>query len=134
MIKTMYLPGPIIKLIVHWSGTGSKGNCTPEKTLISEVVGQFLGNPFDPINSCQLLQSGFMKSLQPLITMKLDRKELDKETTFIQDKDLAGILLNGVNHIYSRIYHNRDCERLMMNDDTMLPDGSTRSKSPRPAK
>jgi hypothetical protein len=44
VIETIYLPGPIIKRIVHWSGTGSKGNCMPEKTLIGEVVGLFLGN------------------------------------------------------------------------------------------
>jgi hypothetical protein len=54
--------------------------------------------------------------------MKLDRKKPDKETTFVQHKDLAGIHLNGVNHIYLRIYHNRDCERLSMNVYTMLPD------------
>jgi hypothetical protein len=42
--------------------------------------------------------------------------------TFIQHEDLAGILLNGANHIYLIIYHSRDCERLLMNDDTMLPD------------
>ncbi len=56
--------------------------------------------------------------------MKLDRKKLVKEIMFIQHKGLAGILLlNGVNHIYLRIYHNKDRERLLMNDDTMLPDG-----------
>jgi hypothetical protein len=117
------LPGPIIERKIHQSVTGSKGNCTPEKTLIGEVVGLFLGNPFDPINSSRLLQRGFIKSLQPLITTKQDRKKLDRETTFIQNEDSAGILLNGVNHIYSRIYNNRDRERLLVNDDTMLPDG-----------
>jgi hypothetical protein len=53
VVETIYLPGPIIKNIVHRSGTGSKGNCTPEKTLINEVVGLFLGNLFDPINTSQ---------------------------------------------------------------------------------
>ncbi len=100
VIKTTYLLGPIIKRIVHWSETGSKGNCMPEKTLIGEVVVLFLGN-----------------------TTKLDRKKLDRETMFIQHEDLVGILLNGVNHICLKNYHNRYCERLLMNDYTVLPDG-----------
>ena len=50
-------------------------------------------------------------SLQGLITTKLDRKKLDQEKTFIQHVDSAGILLNGVNHIYARISANREQER-----------------------
>ena len=40
-----------------------------------------------------------MMSLHGRITTKLDRKKLDRETTFIQHEDSAGILLNvnGVN-------------------------------------
>jgi hypothetical protein len=38
-----------------------------------------------------------------MIKTKLERKKLDKETTFIQHEDSAGVLLNGVNHIYGRI-------------------------------
>jgi hypothetical protein len=38
-----------------------------------------------------------------MINTKLDRKKLGKETTFIQQEDSAGVLLNGVNHIYGRI-------------------------------
>jgi hypothetical protein len=40
-----------------------------------------------------------MMSLHGQITTNLDRKKLDRETTFIQHEDLAGILLNvnGVN-------------------------------------
>jgi hypothetical protein len=40
--------------------------------------------------------------LQGIITTKLDRKKLNRETTFIQHEDSAGILLNGVNHIYAQ--------------------------------
>ena len=39
-------------------------------------------------------------TLEFRITTKLDRKKLDKETMFIQHEDSAGMLLNGVNHIY----------------------------------
>jgi len=49
-----------------------------------------------------------MMSLYGQITTKLDRKKLDRETTFIQHKDSAGILLNGVNHIYGRISVSRE--------------------------
>ena len=35
---------------------------------------------------------------------------MDRETTFIQHEDSAGILLNGVNHIYGRIQSNREQE------------------------
>ena len=46
-VETIYSPGAIAHCIVHCSGTGSKGNCSPEKKLISEVIGLFLGNPFE---------------------------------------------------------------------------------------
>jgi hypothetical protein len=72
---------------VHRSGTGSKGNCTPEKALIGEVIGLFLGHPFNPGNGTRKLESGFMLTLQPLITTMLDCKMLNKETTFIQHED-----------------------------------------------
>ncbi len=60
VVKTINSPGSIIERIVHRSGTGSKGNCTPEKTLIGEVIGLFLGHPFDPGNAARKLESGFM--------------------------------------------------------------------------
>jgi hypothetical protein len=49
--ETIYSLGSIIEQIVHRSGTGSTGNCTPAKTLIGEVIGLFLGHPFDPGNA-----------------------------------------------------------------------------------
>ncbi len=110
VVETIYSPGSIIEQIVHRSGTGSKGNCTPKKTLIGEVIGLFLGHPFNPGNATRKLESGFMLTLQPLITTKLDCKKLDKETTFIQHKDSAGVLLNGVNHIYLQINLTRERE------------------------
>jgi hypothetical protein len=63
------------------------------------VIGLFLGNPFDENNRGRVLEQGFMMSLHGQITTNLDRKKLDRETTFIQHEDLAGILLNvnGVN-------------------------------------
>jgi hypothetical protein len=66
------------------------------------------------------LDAGFMLTLQPLIKTKLDRKKLDKETTFIQHKDSAGVLLNGVNHIYGRIKLAK--EQQQTNTDK-LPEG-----------
>jgi hypothetical protein len=116
VIETIYTPGSIMERSMHWSRTGSKGNRTPKKTLIGKVIGLFPGNPFDPDNARRLLQSGFMKLLQPLITTKLDWKKLDKETTFIQHKDSASMLLDGVNHIYSQINQTRDCKQLSMKD------------------
>ncbi len=68
VIKTIYSPGAISDCIVHRSGTGSKGNCTPEMKLIGEVIGLFLGNPFDENNCGRVLEQGFMMSLQGLIT------------------------------------------------------------------
>ena len=62
-----------------------------------------------------------MMSLGGLITTKLDRKKLDRETTFIQHEDSAGILLNGVNHIYARISVSREQERSSNNDK--IPEG-----------
>ena len=110
VIETIYLPGAIAHCIVHHSGTGSKskGNCTPEKKLISEVIGLFLGNPFDINNGGRVLEQGFMMTLGGLITTKLNRKKLDQETTLIQHVDSAGILLNGVNHIYGQISVSRE--------------------------
>jgi hypothetical protein len=63
VVETIYSPGSITERVVHRSGTGSKGNCTPEKILIGEVVGLFLGNPCDEWNSSQELKHGFMVSL-----------------------------------------------------------------------
>ena len=99
VIETIYSPGAISDRIVHHSGTGSKGNCSPEKEFIGKVIGLFLGNPFDKNNRGRVLEQGFMMSLHGQITTKLDRKRLDRETTFIQHEDSAGILLNvnGVN-------------------------------------
>jgi hypothetical protein len=62
-----------------------------------------------------------MMSLHGQILIKLDRKKLDRETTFIQHEDLAGILLNGVNHIYGRISVSRERERTNNNDK--VPEG-----------
>jgi hypothetical protein len=100
VIEKIYSPGSILERLVHWSGTGLKGSCTPKKTLISEVVGLFLGSPFNPDNTGRKLESGFMRTLEYKITTKLDRTKLDRETTFIQHEDSVGGLLNGVNHIY----------------------------------
>ena len=100
VVETIYSPGAISDRIVHRSGTGSKGNCSPEKKLIGEVIGLFLGDPFDENNSSRALEPGFMMSLHALITTKLDKTKLQRETTFIEHEDSAGILLNGVNHIY----------------------------------
>ena len=62
-----------------------------------------------------------MMSLNGQITTKLDRKKLDQETTFIQHEDSAGILLNGVNHIYGQISVSRERERTNNNDN--VPEG-----------
>ncbi len=59
-IETIYLPGVISDHIVHHSKTGSKGNCSPEKESIGEVIGLFLGNPFDENNRGRVLEQGFM--------------------------------------------------------------------------
>jgi hypothetical protein len=115
-VETIYSPGAIAPRIVHRSGTGSKGNGSPEKKLICEVIGLFLRNPFDKNNGGRVLAQGFMMTLGGLITTKLDRKKLDQERTFIQHKDSAGILLNGVNHIYGRISVSREREKSSKND------------------
>jgi hypothetical protein len=84
VIETIYSPGAISDRIVHRNGTGSKGNCSPEKELTGEVIGLFLGNPFDENNCGRVLKQGFMMSLHGRITTKLDRNKLERETTFIQ--------------------------------------------------
>ncbi len=76
-----------------------KGNCTAKKQLITEVICLLLGNPFDIANGCRRLDNAFMMTLQPLKKKKLDRTRLEKETSFIQHDNSAGVLLNGVNHI-----------------------------------
>jgi hypothetical protein len=81
-----------------------------EKILIGEVIRLCLGNPFDQDNGGRVLKQGFMSMLEFRITTKLDRKKLDKETTFIQHKDSSGVLLNGVNHIFGRISLSREQE------------------------
>ena len=121
VIEKIYCPGGLSDCIVHRSGTGSKGNCSPEKKLIGEVIGLFLGNPFDKNNRGRVLKQGFMMSLHRLITTKLDRKKLDRETTFIQHEDSAGILLNWVNHIYGRI--SVSWEREQTNNNNNVPEG-----------
>jgi hypothetical protein len=45
---------------------------TFEKTLISEVVGLFLGNPFNPDNAGRKLERGFMRTLEYKITTTQD--------------------------------------------------------------
>ena len=52
-----------------------------------------------------------MNTLQRHITTKLDRKTLEREISYIQHEDSAGILLNGVNHIYARITFNCEWEQ-----------------------
>ena len=121
VVETIYSPGAISDRIVHRSGTGSKGNCSPEKELIGEVIGLFLGDPFDENNSSRALEPGFMMSLHELITTNLNRTKLQRETTFIQHEDSAGILLNGVNHIYGRISVSREQERQGRKDN--VPEG-----------
>ena len=59
VVGTIYSPGAIADHIVHRSGTGSKGNCTPEKKLIGEVIGLFLRNPFGENNGGRVLEQGF---------------------------------------------------------------------------
>jgi hypothetical protein len=120
VVETIYSPGSISERTIHKSGTGSKGNCTSEKTLIGEVVTLFLGNPFDPANVGSVFESGYMLTLEHATTTKLDRKKLDTETTFIQHDDSAGVLLNGVNHIYGRIRTSVQCERTNTEN---LPEG-----------
>ena len=87
------------------------------------MIGLFLENPFDQNNRGRVLEQGFMimMSLHGQILIKLDRKKLDRETTFIQHEDLAGILLNGVNHIYGQISVSRERERTNNNDK--VPEG-----------
>ena len=63
VIETIYSPGAISDRIVHRSGTGSKGKCTPEKELTGEVIDLFLGNPFDKNNRGRLLEQGFKDKL-----------------------------------------------------------------------
>jgi hypothetical protein len=46
VVEMVYSLGAISDRIIHRSSTGSKGNCTPEKILIGEVIGLFLGNLF----------------------------------------------------------------------------------------
>ena len=55
-------------------------------------------------------------SLQPLLPTKLDRKKLDQETTYIQHKDSASVLLNGVNKIYGRINLAKEHKQDGIND------------------
>jgi hypothetical protein len=110
VVETIYSPGAIAHCIVHRSRTGSKVNGSPEKKLICEVICLFLGNPFDENNGSRVLEHGFMMTLGRLITTKLDRKKLDQDMTFILHEDLAGILINGVNHIYGRISISREQE------------------------
>ena len=100
-METIYSPGSILERLVHWSGTGSKGKCTHTKRLISEVISLFLGNLFDQDNAKRRLEIGFMRMLEYTIITKLDWMKHDKERTFIQHEDSTGVLLNGVNHIYS---------------------------------
>ena len=63
-----------------------------------------------------------MTTLQGRITTKLNRKKLERETSYIQHEDSAGMLLNGVNHMYGRITLNRERER-MTNTDGLHDDG-----------
>ncbi len=74
----------------------------------------------DPANLGRVLKSGYMYSLQPFITTKLDKKKLDTETTIIQHKDSAKVLLSGVNHIYGRI---RTKEQGKQTSTDKLPEG-----------
>ena len=82
--------------------------------MIGEVIGLFLRNTLNEINGGRVLEQGYMMTLHGLIATKLDRKKLDKEMTFIQHGDSAGILLNEVNHIYAQISVSR--ERSSNND------------------
>jgi hypothetical protein len=111
VVETLYLSGLIMEQIVYQSGTGSKGNCTDKKQLITEVICLLLGNPFDVANGHWRLDDAYMITLQPLITTKNDRTRLEKETSFIQHDDSAGVLLNGVNHIYRQINVMKDREK-----------------------
>ena len=38
VVETIYLSGSITHRAIHQSGTGSKGNCTPEKILTGKVI------------------------------------------------------------------------------------------------
>jgi hypothetical protein len=120
VVEMIYSTGAITNRIVHRSGNGSKGNCSPEKKLIAKVISLFLGNPFDQGNAGRLLETRFMITLQPLITTKLDQKKLEKEISFIQHEDSAGILLNGVNHIHGRINVSKEREQLTNKDQPVL--------------
>jgi hypothetical protein len=74
-----------------------------QQTLIDKVVSLFFCKLFDPANLSRVLKSGYMLLLQPFITKKPDEKKLDTETTKMLQEDSAGVLLNGVNHVYGRI-------------------------------
>jgi hypothetical protein len=120
VVETIYSAGSISDCIIHRSGMGSRGNCTLEKTFIDKVVCFFLCNPFDPANLGRVLKSGYMFELQLLITTKLDKKKLDTETAFIQHKDSARVLLNGVNIIHDRIRTREQCKQTHTDE---LPEG-----------
>ncbi len=61
-----------------------------------------------------------MLLLQPFITKKPDEKKLDTETTKMLQEDSAGVLLNGVNHVYGRI---RTREQLKWTHTDKIPEG-----------
>ncbi len=120
VVETIYSACLISEHIIQRSRRGSKDDCTLEKTLIGKVVCLFLCNPFDLADLGRVLKSKYMLLLQPFITTKLDKKMLDTETKFIQHKDSARVLLNGVNHIYAMIRTREQCKQT--NTDK-LPEG-----------
>jgi hypothetical protein len=77
-----------------------------------------LSNPGQYIH--RKLEKGTISSFEKLLTTKLDRSRLDKETRVNRDNDAANLLFNDVAHMYDRIDITKSKEKEVVNT-TSIP-------------
>ena len=104
-------PGQLGERKVYRSGTGSKGNCAPEKQLIYELSGHLLGKVLLPagsptVSTARKIEVTTVRDLKPKLKTVLKRTKLAREERGIPD-DSASRMLNSVGLMYRGITANR---------------------------
>ena len=92
-VEVFYGPGDVDAVKVPRQGTGSKGNCLPEKKMIYEICCHFMADANQPLSLKSVWQ------LEPKIKTTLGRKKINDIESY-SGVDSTMRLLNGVSHVY----------------------------------
>ena len=92
-VECFYGPGDVDERTVNASGTGSKGNCIPEKKRIYEICCLLLNG-----SRSRKIAMDSVSRFEGKLKTKLDRRAISDQTSGVDDSTTR--LLNGVSHVY----------------------------------